>query len=501
MRLLHKFAILFSALVILSNLSQLVIEDKFFFKYTDEWMLSINHNSAVHFGELLSGYFRKVENLLRIIALDPENRNNQVLIDKFREMDPEIHVILILNKQGDVILSSGDRNVSGLNFFKRDYFQHAINGEIYISGTYISVSGEQVVAIARPIIDNDTIQGVIVGIIQLHANTLDSIFDSKSLGREGYIAIVDGKGTVVYHEDKERIGKQGGLFSKLQGLTGSGVMKNYYGVESYIGYSTVAECNWMVIVSTPLSELITIRKIMLYKSITVTVLMLFLLIAVGTYIIRRYTAPIDKLIEAFDLLKKGNYQKIAPYDYAAEFGEMIRVYNDTVTMLESVNTDLKVEADHDALTGAHNRRSFDKVIDLLESEIKDGLLERLGVIMIDLDFFKQLNDKQGHLAGDNVLKRFTTIAQSIAGSRTVFRFGGDEFAILVRNISSEETYTLAEAIRLKSERELEGCTVSIGFASYPRNVDSIESLIELADKALYISKISKNRVTEYIRPM
>lgn len=498
MRLSHKFAVLLSVVVITSSLVQFVVSDKLFLTHTATWMLSINNNTADNLGQLLSMHFKKIEYSLRTIASDPKIRNNQELLDEIREIGPEIDTILILNKQGNIVLDSGEQRIPSVNLLQRDYFKHAIKGETYISNVYTSALGNQIVSIALPIIENGTIDGVIVGIIQLHANNLATIFDNKSLGRDGFIAIDDAQGIVVYHADKGRIGKEDDLFDKLQGLTGSLIAKNYYGVESYIGYSSVPEYNWLVIVSTPTSEIFTLRNMMFYQNLAVSILLIFLIIAIGTYTIRRVTKPIEKLMEAFNLLKNGKFEKISSGDYAVEFGQMVKVYNDTVIALKAVNTDLKGAADLDVLTGAYNRRSFDKVIELLCGEMKVGSLKTLGVMMLDLDFFKQLNDKQGHLYGDDVLKKFTIIMQLTTGIRTVFRFGGDEFAILVRNISSEETLALAEDIRLQCEKELTSCTVSIGIVTYPKTVDSIEKLIDLADKALYLSKKSKNKITEYI---
>ncbi|MBP2661673.1 MAG: diguanylate cyclase with integral rane sensor, partial [Firmicutes bacterium] len=150
-----------------------------------------------------------------------------------------------------------------------------------------------------------------------------------------------------------------------------------------------------------------------------------------------------------------------------------------------------------ALTGAYNRRSFDKIVELLRGELQSGSLTTLGVMVLDLDNFKEKNDISGHLAGDDILKEFTVIAQSIVGFRSLFRFGGDEFAIILRNVSDTMVISYAEEIRLQCAKKLSGCTVSIGIAAYPKNGDSIDELLAFADKALYMSKETRNKVTEY----
>lgn len=104
----------------------------------------------------------------------------------------------------------------------------------------------------------------------------------------------------------------------------------------------------------------------------------------------------------------------------------------------------------------------------------------------------------GHFAGDAVLKKVTEIVKSIAGEQSIFRFGGDEFVVILQNTSDEALASIAEVIRSECEKSLNGCTVSIGVAKIPKDTHSIEQLIEFADKALYISKKDKNKVTVYM---
>jgi diguanylate cyclase (GGDEF)-like protein len=497
MRFLHKFTLLLSTLIIVSSCIQFFAFDRFFLANTNSLLLATNEKAANNLGEQLLTYFKNTETSLQMIASDPEIRNNQELLDKINEAIPEVNVILILDKQGNISLASQPEKVSGINLSQRDYFQHAIKGETYISGVYTSAQGREVVAIATPIMENGTIVGVAVGTVWLHDNKLAMMFDNKSFGRNGYIAITDQRGIIVYHSDQERIGKKGAIVDTLQTPTGSVIMKNYSGLEHYTGYSKVPELDWHVIVSTPTVELAQFRSMMLYEILTISVFTIFLVIVIGNYTVRRYMKPLEKLIEAFSSVKKGKYKKISSYGYATEFDEMIQVYNDTIQKLEEVHIGLKGAADLDGLTGAYNRRFFDKIVDLIKGELQSGSLNSLGIMILDLDNFKRQNDTGGHLAGDDILKEFTIIAQSVVGTRSVFRFGGDEFAIILRNIPDITFLSYAEEIRLQCAKKLSSCTVSIGIATYPKNSESIDELLALADKALYASKNTKNKVTEY----
>ncbi|MFH0941811.1 MAG: diguanylate cyclase [Chloroflexota bacterium] len=163
--------------------------------------------------------------------------------------------------------------------------------------------------------------------------------------------------------------------------------------------------------------------------------------------------------------------------------------------------DANTRANTDELTGLHNHRYFHQ---RLEEEIARGL--RFGAIfsllLFDLDIFKRYNDIQGHLAGDGVLRR---TAQAIShGLRSVdmaFRYGGDEFAVILPGTSTEDALNVAERIRQNIERlaDQEGIrvTASLGLASWPTDGVMKEGLIKCADSALYHAKQWGNRTCLY----
>lgn len=498
MRFLHKITLLLSILVIISSFIQFIVFDSFFLNTTNSLLLATNEKAANNVGEQVLAYFKNTATSLKTIASNTKFREDQELLNEINKIIPETDMILILDKYGTLSLASGNTtDISALNLSERDYFQRAIRGETYISGVFTSPRGRKFISIATPIIENGTISGVVVGVCWIHGDILASMFDNKSFGRGGFITILDNEGIVVYHTDKDRIGKQGVIADSLQGISGSKIMKNYSGFDQYIGYSKVPELNWTVSVITPTAEIKQSRRIMIYEILAVSLFAILVIIIIGTYTVRRYTKPLAKLMEGFSSIKKGDYKQIASYGYAAEFDMMIQVYNDTIKKLEEVHAALEGAADIDELTKAYNRRSFEKMLEIINNEIQTHSLQNVGIMILDIDKFKQINDSQGHLAGDDVLKNFAAIVASVVGARAVFRFGGDEFAVILRNCADDMVATMAEEIRLRCEETLNGYTVSIGTATYPKNADSIGELLNLADKALYSSKEIKNKVTAY----
>jgi diguanylate cyclase (GGDEF)-like protein len=496
MRFLHKFTLLFSGLVIMSSMIQFIVFDRFLFTATDSLLLETNEKAANNLSEQFLVYFQEIENVLKTIATDETIRENQHLLNKINEITPELDVIVVLDKQGNVFRVSGfEGDVSTVNLSQREYFQQAMKGQTYISDVYKGKSGNQVISVAVPIIENGNVSGAVVGTIRLHGDILASMFDDKSFGRNGVIAVTDKDGNIVYHPNKEFIGQKSVIVNDLQETAGSKIMKNRVGEEQYIGYSRVPGLNWFVSVNTPTAEVTQFRRMMVYEMIAISLVAIFLIISLGAYMVRQFMKPIDQLIDAFSSVKKGKYKRISACDYTDEFSGIVQVYNDSIKKLEEVHIMLEGAADRDGLTGCYNRRAFDKHVELLHTKVESNSLQQVGMMFLDLDSFKSLNDTQGHLIGDDVLKEFASILICVAGAQSVFRFGGDEFAVILQDIPAETIVSMAEEIRWRSESSLNGCTTSIGIAIYPNHTDSIDELLSLADKALYASKESKNKVS------
>ncbi len=157
----------------------------------------------------------------------------------------------------------------------------------------------------------------------------------------------------------------------------------------------------------------------------------------------------------------------------------------------------------DPLTGLHNARFFDPFLDReLATAQRDG--QPLGVMMIDLDNFKAFNDTHGHPAGDEALRAFAQAALgAIRASDTIARYGGEEFVLAVRHADLAETALVGETIR----RAIEECvvairpgqtarmTISVGVASTCTHGGDRDSLLRIADAALYQAKrAGRNRV-------
>jgi len=162
---------------------------------------------------------------------------------------------------------------------------------------------------------------------------------------------------------------------------------------------------------------------------------------------------------------------------------------------------------HDALTGLPNRMLLDERMEqaLAQAKRHEGIV---GILFIDLDNFKQVNDIHGHKTGDHLLVSVSKIMQQrLRATDTLARWGGDEFVVLLPELKrAEDVADVAKTLMHQLENELIAeefdaiVTLSIGCAVYPDDADSAETLLVQADKALYFAKEQgRNNVQIYTK--
>ena len=168
------------------------------------------------------------------------------------------------------------------------------------------------------------------------------------------------------------------------------------------------------------------------------------------------------------------------------------------------------QAIRDGLTGLHNRRYMEES---LEREIHRAKRKgtSLGILMVDIDHFKYFNDKHGHEAGDTLLKALGTyLRTSVRADDIACRYGGEEFTLILPDLTRETAIMRAEAIRAGIEQlrvnyrglELGKISLSIGVALFPQNGATWEDTLHEADKALYEAKeAGRNRVVAARLPL
>lgn len=162
-----------------------------------------------------------------------------------------------------------------------------------------------------------------------------------------------------------------------------------------------------------------------------------------------------------------------------------------------INQQLDIEVQKDKLTGLNNRHALDR-------NLKSNLTnDSCSIIFLDVDNFREYNNVFGHQVGDQVLIRCANIIKScIRESDTAYRYGGEEFIVILNRCSKKEAYRIAQNMVVKIHNESDSSypaiTISAGVASMPEDFQSIEQTIKASDLALLVAKRQgKNQVVYY----
>ena len=175
----------------------------------------------------------------------------------------------------------------------------------------------------------------------------------------------------------------------------------------------------------------------------------------------------------------------------------------------------KQQSERDPLTNLYNARVITEKIEEGFEQLNSGQLEKLALLMVDIDHFKSVNDTYGHESGNIVLQQVSELLKKMVGDKGILgRYGGEEFTILLPDYDKDLALDFAELIRQTIEdhvfvlyddlaevrRKINvRLTVSIGVAIAPDDTDEVTSFIRVADRALYLGakQVGRNRVAEY----
>jgi diguanylate cyclase (GGDEF)-like protein len=230
-----------------------------------------------------------------------------------------------------------------------------------------------------------------------------------------------------------------------------------------------------------------------------------LLIAVGaSFVLKRsIIRPVSSLEKATKQFGEGDLSARVEDTYDDEIGHLASTFNDMADKLQKNQETLKEMASRDSLTELYNHGEFyRRVREEVSRSLRYGHV--FSIMILDIDYFKDINDEHGHQTGDNILQIIAyLLVKAVRPVDHVARYGGDEFAIIMPETPYANAINLAERIRSTiashtfplSPPETTNLTVSVGIADYPNNGKNESELIGVADQAMYTAKrTGRNRV-------
>ncbi len=216
--------------------------------------------------------------------------------------------------------------------------------------------------------------------------------------------------------------------------------------------------------------------VMIQTAITIVFLLVVLVIVL--FINEQIRKPLTNMVEMLQL------QKPIPMIGAEELQFVGKTYNVILKENETAHEKLKHEASHDALTGLLNRGAYDLMMKTVDTS-------HIALIIIDVDYFKSVNDTYGHAVGDRVLKRVADILrQSFRSVDVICRIGGDEFVVIMTRVNKTMKDLVKTKIRQMNEMlqhpqdDLPPVSLSVGIAFSDRD-NPKGDIFKDADTALY----------------
>lgn len=337
------------------------------------------------------------------------------------------------------------------------------------------------------------------------------------------LCVMDDQGRILAHSDPERFNSMVKDAFSLQALQVEGPTWEREGDVFRISVPAASGIRWGTVTATyslqRLTDQLAGRRFRLAATSVVIFLMLGAILFVG--LDRLVVRPVRTLQQAVRRMGEGHLATRVPPLRGSELGELTNTINrmasalqgerenleravaERTKELQEANARLERLAVTDGLTGVFNHRRFQEQLqaELLRSERHR---RPLAVLMIDVDFFKKVNDALGHPAGDELLRRLAEVLSAdLRQTDFIARYGGEEFAVLLPETTKGEAVQVAERMRVAVEGKLNTAeakwpvhiSVSIGVATFPDDGKTGEQVVVAADQAMYVAKRQgRNRV-------
>ena len=480
-------------------------------------------HQAEHAAEQQAEIVGEARALLQLAAALPHSarHSGQACTQLFRRMvaeRPWLTSMSVFDGRGQMFCTSSERLLND-SIADRPYFQAATEQQDFVLSDYIisRLTHKPVVIGAMPRLSGERVESVLVAAMNI--DWLSRAMARAVRGPGSEMLLVDGSGTVLaaFPEPDKWVGMDI-RFSSLKPLLDSadGVTrwKGFDGRARIIGHARLPGTRASIVAmqseAAVLAEPRRQARYALAKLGATSLLCLFFIWLGGEWLIIR---PLQGLTRSVERLGSGDFSARVPTAglspelarLSSGFNAMADRLAEQDAALRQTNAQLSDLASTDGLTSLANRRQFDE---RLEAERSRAVRDRkpLALILIDVDHFKKFNDRYGHLPGDDCLRKVAEVFRDAARrpGDLASRTGGEEFALLLPGANLADAVGVAEAVRAKVEalglEHLDNAggkvTVSCGVAALgPRQDQSLRSLLDAADAALYRAKREgRNRV-------
>lgn len=387
-----------------------------------------------------------------------------------------------------------------------------------------------IVSYIEPVFIGDTPVAVIG--IDISFTRVINWVDTFSYQESGYMFLKEADGTVHYHYDDlvnghmhgdemDQVQENGDLMDKP--ATGTEIVRyNFKDRERAMVFVTLRN-GMKLVLCDDYANIYSERDNAVVLMIILSVLITMLIAIVAVVMVNRITDPLRKITEAARAVSENNFDVDLPPENDDEIGELSKMtrlaienararaekaaskVREQERKIEKSAKVLKQQGDDlvamknlayvDSLTNVKNKLAYDDTVEYINEKIRNGTAE-FAVIMCDLNYLKHINDNLGHMAGDEAIQKTASILCKAFPLSTVFRIGGDEFAVIPTGLDYsrideklDALKTMLESQRNISDNYLERISLAFGCAVFERGKDTTyQEVFERADKIMYEEK-------------
>ena len=377
----------------------------------------------------------------------------------------------------------------------------------------------------------DDMPVAVIGIDISFTRVIDWV-DTFSYQESGYMFLKEADGTVHYHYDDlvnghmhgdemDQVQENGDLMDKP--ATGTEIVRYYFKDRERAMVFVTLRNGMKLVLCDDYANIYNERDNAVVLMIILSVLITMLIAIVAVVMVNRITDPLRKITEAARAVSENNFDVDLPPENDDEIGELSKMtrlaienararaekaaskVREQERKIEKSAKVLKQQGDDlvamknlayvDSLTNVKNKLAYDDTVEYINEKIRNGTAE-FAVIMCDLNYLKHINDNLGHIAGDEAIQKTASILCKAFPLSTVFRIGGDEFAVIPTGLDYsrideklDALKTMLESQRNISDNYLERISLAFGCAVFERGKDtSYQEVFERADKIMYEEK-------------
>ncbi|HCN71412.1 MAG TPA: diguanylate cyclase [Pusillimonas sp.] len=428
---------------------------------------------------------------------------------RLKQQTNSFNSVLIVDKNGVVLATDPNLGITGQTLSSASNQLALEKRRPMISPPFRGQTGRLLINISVPIFDSDNAYaGYISGTIYLNQpNILNQLLAEHFYRDDSYVYVVDNERRLLYHPESKRVGEvvqhNTAIERLVNGEDGSLRLINSKGIDMLAGFAVIPSVGWGVVAQRatdvalkPLDDLLTD---MILFSLPLTLIIGLLI----WWFSRVIASPLRRLaFSAMSMDQPNSIENIktTPSWYFESASLKKGMLVGTGLLHERIGR-LNRDATTDPLTGLLNRRAFNQ--DLANWQY---VKSTAALICVDIDHFKTINDTYGHDEGDIVLQQLAKIMRTLSRKEDqVCRLGGEEFAVLMPDLTPDMAFQMAERLRDGVEKAIfntvDHITISVGVAHWPAHVEHIDDLPKTADSMLYRAKNNGRNTVEMAPPL